>query len=262
MHAQADLGARRGSDCTPEPTSGGLTVVIPAYNEAGNLDSLVRNLIDELGSVADFEILIVDDGSLDATGQIADRLAVSLPRVRAFHHPVNVGYGGALKTGFRAAEKEWIAAIPADHQFDVRDLKQLLRAGAAVDIVTSYRLGRKDNWRRRLISRLYNEYVSRRFGLHYRDLNWVKMFRRQVVRDIEIETCGFSVDLEILLKARYFGWRVAEVPVDHYPRACGTSTTTNIRSFYRTARELLRINAMNARLQAGAGNRRECPGPP
>ncbi|MBX3412074.1 MAG: NAD-dependent epimerase/dehydratase family protein [Pirellulales bacterium] len=225
---------------TPDPDS--LTIVIPAFNEAGNLESIVRYALDEVAElVDDFEILIVNDGSHDGTGVIADDLAAAHPRVRVIHHPFNVGYGGAQKTGFRYAQKNWVVLVPADHQFDVKHLALFLDARREADIIASVRIDRADPWPRRVVSRVYNWYVRNHLHLQVSDLNWVKMIRREALSQINIETAGFAVDAEIVVKAQALGYRVTEVRVPHHPRTWGHPTGIRIRTIWRTMRELLRI---------------------
>lgn len=222
----------------------GLSVIVPAYDEAGNLDSLIEAVLANLPTAAgQFEIVLVDDGSTDETGAIADALALRHPAVRVIHHPHNLGFGAAVRSGIAAARLEWVVVIPADHQFDIRDLPKLLAACAGADIVCAYRLGRRDTRRRRAVSRAYNWYVARVHGYHFRDLNWVKMFRRAIFERITIESSGFCIDIEILLKARVLGCRVVEVPVPHHPRQWGKPTAISVGNVYRTVRELARIRA-------------------
>jgi len=228
-----------------------LTVVIPAFNEAGNLESIVRYALDEVAElVDDFEILIVNDGSHDGTGLIADDLAAEDPRVRVIHHPFNVGYGGAQKTGFRYATKTWVVLVPADHQFDVKHLALFLDARREADIIASVRIERADPWPRRVVSRVYNWYVRNHLHLQVSDLNWVKMIRREALSRIDIETAGFAVDAEIVVKAQALGYRVTEVRVPHHPRTWGHPTGIRIRTIWRTMRELLRIERAARRAPA------------
>lgn len=244
-------GVVRSREDVAEPGDGSLTIVIPVYNEAGNLESIVRYALAEVEKFIDeFEILIVNDGSHDGTGLLADNLAAQDPRVRVFHHPFNVGYGGAQKSGFHNATKKWVVVVPADHQFDMRDLAKFLAMRDSADIIGSYRLDRKDTFARRFISGLYNWYLQVFHHVGLRDLNWVKMFRRSILDDIEIENRGFGVDAEIVIKAAANNRSIVEVPVPHYPRTWGSPTGINWSNLYKTARELLRIKGMVRQMKA------------
>ncbi len=221
-----------------------MSVVIPAFNEAGNIEPQVRCVLAETEKWAGaFEVLIVNDGSSDGTGTIADKLAEEDPRVRVVHHPFNIGYGGAQKTGFRHARYEWVALIPADQQFDVRDLRRYQEKArqTGADIVVGRRVARKDPWTRIFVSRCYNWFMRTFYGLKLGDTNWVKVYRRSVFDEIDIQSHGFAVDAEILVRAMRKGRRIAEIDVIHYPRTWGSGTGVRILTILKTARELLRF---------------------
>jgi dTDP-L-rhamnose 4-epimerase len=255
--SRAMAGLKRGGVVRSSPrereadAESSLSVVLPVYNEAGNLESIVRYILAELPPlVPDFEVIIVNDGSHDGSGVIADRLAAEEPRLRVVHHPFNVGYGGAQKSGFTAARMAWLVVVPADHQFDVRDLRKFLEHRERADVIGSYRLDRGDTLLRRTISRAYKTVMQQAFHVPLRDVNWIKMFRRSIFERIEIESPGFAVDAEIVVKAKQLGLRMLEVEVPHYERTWGQPTSVSLRNLYRTARELLRIRKMVRRMKA------------
>lgn len=234
--------AHRGSE--------GLSVILPAYNEAGNLESIVRYLEAELPWITgEFEIVIVNDGSHDGTGPLADRLAAEDDHVRVIHHPFNIGFGGAQKTGFKEARMDWVAVVPADHQFDVRELRLFWERRGSFDLVASRRADRRDPPSRKIVSRLYNRTMRWLYGIELHDINWVKMWRRSLFDKIKIESRGFGVDAELVAKALALGFRVAEIEVPHHPRTWGSPTGLRFGTIYRTARELLRIRPMLRRMR-------------
>jgi dTDP-L-rhamnose 4-epimerase len=239
------------------PAEEGLSVIVPAYNEAGNLESILRALLAELPAVTrEFEVVVVNDGSRDGTGPIADRLAAEDERIRVVHHPFNIGFGGAQKSGFRAARLDWVVVVPADHQFDVRDLARFWERRRDCDLVASVRADRHDSLGRKAISAGFNAFMRSVLGIPLRDVNWVKMWRRTLFDSIQVELRGFGVDAEIVAKARALGYRMAEIEVPHYPRTWGTSSTLRAGVIWRTARELLAIPAMLRRIRDGAGRDR------
>ncbi|MBU0673513.1 MAG: NAD-dependent epimerase/dehydratase family protein [Proteobacteria bacterium] len=223
----------------------GLSVIVPAYNEAGNLETFVRYTVEAVSRfLGNFEVIIVNDGSHDGTGFIADRLVAEDNRVRVVHHPFNVGYGGAQKSGFRHAGKEWAVVVPADHQFDVADLEKFYEARKSADIICSRRIERQDPMIRILISRFYNWLMRLFYHVPLRDLNWVKMFRTSIFEEIEIETHGFAVDAEIVVMAMSLGYGFEEIPVPHYRRTWGDPTGVSLRNLLKTALELSRIRGI------------------
>ena len=217
-----------------------LTVFFPCYNEEENVEALAVEVDRVVGEIADdYEVIIVDDGSTDRTGGIADRIARERPHVRVIHHPRNLGYGTALRTGFAGARKELVLYTDGDCQFDIRDLRKLLplmREG--VDLVVGYRENRQDRPLRKIVSRVYNAIIRLIFGLRVRDIDCAfKLFRRSVFDKVEIRSERFLVDTEILVKAKRAGLTIVETPVTHLPRTRGASSVSP-RDVFRTLREL------------------------
>ncbi len=224
-----------------------LSFFFPAYNEAENLEEAVRRALADIGPlVPSMEVVIVDDGSTDATPAIADRLAAADPRVRIVHQP-NRGYGGALKRGFAEARGDLIGFSDSDLQFDLAEMRLLLeRLESAekrpVDAVIGYRRRRRDPAHRRFIGRTYNTIVSAMFGLRVRDIDCaMKLFRREALEGLMLEADGPFLSAELLIKLKAAGVRMAQLPVNHYPRAAGTNTGASFRKILRTLRDLWRL---------------------
>jgi glycosyltransferase involved in cell wall biosynthesis len=207
-----------------------LSYFFPAHNEEANIEELVDEALRVLPSLAEtFEIIAVNDGSRDATGAIADRLAEANPGVvRAVHHPVNQGYGGALRSGFAAARYELIAFTDGDRQFRIADLARLtarLDQGDAPDVVAGYRIRRADPLVRTLYARVYRLANRIFFGLRVRDVDCAcKLFRREALEGIRVESGGAFFSAELLIKLRSKRRRLAEVGVPHHPRTAGSAT--------------------------------------
>jgi len=216
-----------------------LSLVIPAYNEAGNLEEIVGRALKALPRlVSDFEVLVVDDGSTDGTSQLADRLAEKNEALRVIHHPRNLGYGQAQITGFQNARGELVALVPADNQFHIEDLARYLPLVKNADVILGIRTERQDPLLRKVVSRVFNFSMGLIFGLRLKDINWVKLYKRKVLRAIDFECDGFGLDAEILVKARKKGFCFAQVEVPHYPRRWGQPTWVSINNILRTMREL------------------------
>jgi glycosyltransferase involved in cell wall biosynthesis len=223
-----------------------LSFFFPAHNEAENIEALVAEALETLPSLADeFEIIAVDDGSRDATPQIADRLAAVDARVRVVHHEVNQGYGAALRSGFRAARYELVCFIDGDRQFKVVDLGRLLeriQAPDAPDVVLGYRLKRADPFIRLAYARAYRLALRIFYGLKVRDPDCAcKLFRRQALHEIRLESGGAFMSAELLIKLRASGRRIQEVGVPHYPRIAGSASGANPKVVFRAIRDFWRL---------------------
>jgi glycosyltransferase involved in cell wall biosynthesis len=221
-----------------------LTFFFPAYNEQENVERTVDLALREVAPLVDgsIEVLIVDDGSSDRTPEIADSLAAADPRVRVHHQP-NRGYGGALKAGFENARGELIGFSDGDLQFDLKEMARLLDRlnddTRAVDAVIGFRIKRRDPFHRIFIAKTYNAVVSVLFGLRVRDIDCaMKLFRREVFDGLRLDADGPFLSAETLIKLRARGTRMAQVGVNHYPRAAGTNTGASFIKILRTFRDI------------------------
>jgi cellulose synthase/poly-beta-1,6-N-acetylglucosamine synthase-like glycosyltransferase len=226
-------------------TQHGISVVLPAYNEAENIATTVATVVSTLSEIApNFEVIIVDDGSADATGTIADDLAAADPRVRVIHNRPNRGYGGALRAGFDAAAKEWTFFMDADGQFDIADIRQLIvpmDAGQA-QVALGYRAHRADPPLRKLNAWAWKRMVSILFGLRVRDIDCAfKLMPTALLRRATIESTGAMINTEFLAKFQRMGATLVQVPVQHLPRAKGTATGAKLGVILRAFRELFAL---------------------
>ncbi len=235
-----------------------LSWFFPAHNEEANLEPLVAEARAALPDLAEaWEIVIVDDGSRDRTPRLADELASADPgRVRVVHHATNLGYGAALRSGFAAASYDVVAFTDGDRQFRVADIGRLidrLREPDAPDVVAGYRIRRADPLVRTLYARLYRLANRIFFGLTVRDVDCAcKLFRREALSGLRVESGGAFFSAELLIKLRASGRRVAEVGVPHYPRTAGSPTGAKPSVVLRAVRDFwaLRLRLWAAPRQA------------
>jgi glycosyltransferase involved in cell wall biosynthesis len=216
-----------------------LSLVLPAHDEAANIAEAISGVRRVLERVtAEFEIVVVDDGSRDQTAAIA----AAFPEVRLVRHERNLGYGAALRTGFRAARMPWVAFMDSDLQFDPEDLVRLLDARDRVDIVAGYRSPRRDPWSRCLLGSAWTALVRLLFGIRVRDVDCaLKLFRKSVLDALPLESNGAFINAEILIRARAKGFRMLQLPVRHLPRRAGRSSGANLRVIARALGELFRL---------------------
>jgi glycosyltransferase involved in cell wall biosynthesis len=222
-----------------------LSVFFPAHDEAENLARTVTSAVtalDRLG-LRDLEIVLVDDGSTDGTGDIAESLAAKDPRIRVVHHPVNRGYGAALKSGFAAARREWIFYTDSDGQFDLADIDRLLPYAGEFDAIIGYRIQRSDHALRKVNQALWAGLVRRVLGVDIRDVDCAfKLLRRSSLERIEpLVSEGAAISAELLVKLQRSGARLKQVGIPHHPRVAGKPSGSDPRVIARAFRELFRL---------------------
>src|SRR6185295_14871818 len=226
----------------PPEKPAGLSVFFPAYNDSGTIASMVIRAVQAASDLTpDYEIIVVNDGSADATAQIVDELARTYPHVRVVHHAGNRGYGGALQTGFRSATKEFVFYTDGDAQYDPAELADLwAKMTPQVDLVNGYKISRADPIHRIVIGRVYHHIVSLLFGLHLRDVDCdFRLMRRRIFDRINLVKTSGIICVEMMKKIQDAGFSIVEVPVHHYHRAFGKSEFFNFRRLFRTGRDLL-----------------------
>jgi len=200
-----------------------ISLFFPMHNEEKNIVKLVNAAGVLLSAnVRDYEIIIVDDGSSDGTPQIADRMARDDGKIRVIHHPKNLGYGAALRTGFIAAKNELILFTDADLQFDIGEMKYFLECSEQYECVIGYRLKRADDFRRKIYAKGWMFLVRLLFGLRVKDLDCgFKLFSRRLMDKIKFVSCGAVSTTEILVQIKRMGVPMKEIGVNHFPREHG-----------------------------------------
>jgi glycosyltransferase involved in cell wall biosynthesis len=228
----------------PAGKPAGLSVFFPAYNDSGTIASMVIRAVQTAAALTpDYEVIVVNDGSADATPEIIDELARTYPRVRAVHHPKNRGYGGALQTGFRSATKDLIFYTDGDAQYDPAELAQLWASlTPETDLVNGYKISRSDPFHRIVIGRLYHHIVKTLFGLTVRDVDCdFRLMRRSIFERINLEKTSGVICLEMMKKITDAKFRIVEVPVHHYHRAFGKSQFFNFPRIAKTGVDVMRL---------------------
>jgi glycosyltransferase involved in cell wall biosynthesis len=222
-----------------------LSVFFPAYNDAPSLPALLEKAFAVLPALADdFEVIVVNDGSHDATADVLAGLQKRYgPRLRVVTHPENRGYGGALRSGFAAATKELVFYTDGDGQYDVGELPALLeRMAPEVGLVNGYKLERHDPRHRIWIGNVYNRLARLLFRIRIRDIDCdFRLIRRRLLEDIRLTSTSGTVCVELVRKLELSPYRVAEVGVHHYPRLHGRSQFFRLRSLAKTLYQLLRL---------------------
>ena len=219
-----------------------ISLFFPAYNEEANLASTVEKAIPVLKKVAEkYELLIVNDGSKDRTGEIAAKLAEKYSFVKVVTHHPNRGYGEALKSGLYHAEYQWIVFTDSDGQFDFAEVEKLIKKSDGADIVAGYRINRQDSLMRKLFGFGWTFLANWLLGISVRDVDCgFKLINKRVIEKIPKlqSTRGGMISPELLGRARKAGFRVTEVGVHHYPRKEGKQSGADLKVIFKSFLDL------------------------
>jgi glycosyltransferase involved in cell wall biosynthesis len=220
-----------------------ISAFFPAYNDWGTIASQVVLTARVLRALTeDWEIIVVDDASPDHCAAVLEELTKLVPNLRVVRHPTNRGYGGALRSGFAAASKEWVFYTDGDAQYDVTELPLLWAARDGADLVNGYKISRSDPLHRVVIGRLYHLFVRWAFGLQTRDVDCdFRLIRRRVFDVVELTRDSGLICVELVAKVEKNGFAVHYVPVHHYHRLHGRSQFFNFRRVAQVALGLGRL---------------------
>jgi len=214
-----------------------LTCFFPCYNDAFSIARLVADAnAVALAFTDDYEIIVIDDGSTDHSRDVLRDLQETYPHLKLIFHEQNRGYGGALKSGFSNATKEWVFYTDGDGQYDVWELRDLLKKiNDNVDVINGYKIARSDAWYRKVIGKVYLEWMRLWFGFGVRDVDCdFRLIRRAILAQINLEHNSGVICVELIKKLERAGARFVEIPVHHYARQHGTSQFFRWRHLFRT----------------------------
>ena len=217
-----------------------LSVILPAYNEEALIADTLTTVTTALTHWGcDYEVIVVNDGSKDATGKIVADIAAIDARIRLITHPTNKGYGAALVTGFESVSKETAFFMDSDGQFDIHDLPRFFPLIEEYDAVLGYRINRQDTWMRKLNAWGWKQLVRFIFGVRVRDIDCAfKLYRSEFFQTHRLETRGAMINTEILYKLARSGRTSIEVGVRHLPRRAGRATGAKLSVILRALHEM------------------------
>lgn len=227
----------------PLSRASGVSVFLPCHNEEPNLLRVIDDFRAELGKIADdYEIIVVDDGSRDRTGILADELASRDPHIRVIHHEVNRGYGGAVISGLGAARLPYVVLCDGDGQFPASQVSRLLAKVPEHDVVVGHRVKRADPLMRRLNGLAWTLLVRLLFRVGISDIDCgLKLFKQAFVRDLDLRARGAMISTELMVKVAARGARICQVDIVHLPRVAGEQSGANLRVILRAFGELFRL---------------------
>lgn len=225
-----------------------IAIFFPVYRDEGTVETVAMKSLKVLSDIAsNYKVIIVDDGSPDNSGAIADKLAEKYPDIISIHHERNMGYGAALQTGFKySLDYEWICFTDGDNQYDVNELYHLSKLFHHYDLIVTFRYSKIYGTLRTFISFIYNFIIRILFKSHLRDHNCgLKAIRSSIVRDMDIISTSAFVGAEIIINSMVKGYPIGEAGIRTYPRTFGESSvmsrihiTNSIRDMFRVYRKI------------------------
>jgi glycosyltransferase involved in cell wall biosynthesis len=223
-----------------------ISLFFPVYKDEATVLRVAAKAVALLSEAAsDHEVIIVDDGSPDRAGEVAEEFARNHPSVRVIHHARNLGYGQALRTGFAAARYEWIAFTDGDDEYEVDDFRKLLRLRDCYDLIITFRYAKRYTGLRVFISYVYNRILRTVFQSRFRDISCgLRLVRREVIEELDLVSTSPFIGAEVAIKTMLKGFRVGEVGIQTFPRQMGRGSSVSIANIWATVRDLVRVRRM------------------
>jgi glycosyltransferase involved in cell wall biosynthesis len=221
----------------PKPN---VSLFFPVFRDERTVRRVAEKSLSVLRDIADqYEIVIIDDGSPDRAGEIADQLAREHSCISVVHHPRNLGYGAAIKSGLAKVRFDWICFTDGDDEYDVNDLRKLIVLKDFYDLIITFRYAKIYSVDRQLISWVYNAVLRRMFRTHFRDVSTgLKLIRKTLADQITCQSNSPFIGAELTIKAMLKGYRVGEVGIQTFPREFGKGASTSPANIVATMRDM------------------------
>lgn len=220
-----------------------ISLFFPVYKDEATVERVAQKALSILPSLcSEYEIIIVDDSSPDRAGEIADELASINERIRVIHHPINLGYGAAIQTGLNACKNDLICMIDGDDEYDVNDIKKLMKVIKHYDLIITFRYKKLYSSKRIIISWAYNVLLRFLFNTRFRDISTgLRLVRRSMIQDIDMISNSPFIGAEITIKALYKGYSIGEVGIQTFPRDFGKGSSVTRKNIIATIRDMLKV---------------------
>jgi glycosyltransferase involved in cell wall biosynthesis len=221
-----------------------IAIFFPIYRDEGTVETVAMKSLKVLSDIASrYKVIIVDDGSPDKSGEIADKLAEKYPNIISVHHKKNRGYGAALKTGFqRSLDYEWICFTDGDNQYDVNEMYHLSKLFHHYDLIVTFRYSKIYGTIRSFISYIYNLLIRILFKSRLRDHNCsLKVIRSSIVKDMKLISESAFIGAEIIINAMVKGYPIGEAGIKTYPRTFGESSIMSVKHVLTSIRDMFRV---------------------
>jgi glycosyltransferase involved in cell wall biosynthesis len=219
-----------------------MSVIVPAYNELGNLEGAVRDVVYALRGFDEYEVILVDDGSTDGTAELADRLATELDRVRVVHHERNLGFSASYQRGLAEARMAYVTFVPGDHEVALESVEAILGAVGEADLVVPYH-GTPWNrsWHRRILTWICTTQLNLLFGRRLKYFQGPTVYPTELARLLPINSTGFFFATEMLVNALMLGYSWIEVPLTHRERTYGHSKAVRLSNIVNGQLTIVRL---------------------
>ena len=233
------LSLPRGPDARPR-----ISLFFPVFRDEATVERVALKALSVLSELAsDYEVLIIDDGSPDRAGAVADEVARHHPGIRVIHHGTHLGYGHALRSGFAAARYPWIAFTDGDDEYEVDDLRKLVRLRDYYDLIITFRYAKRYSGVRVFVSWVYNQLLRRIFQMRYRDVSCgLRLIRKEIADELDLQSSSPFIGAEIAIKTMLKGFRVGEVGIQTFPREFGHGSSTSLKNIWATLLDIRRVH--------------------
>jgi len=218
-----------------------VSVFFPVYNDERTVERVTRKALDVLSRVAnEYEVVIVDDGTPCSAGQIADDLASKDARIRVIHHPKNLGYGAAIRTGLANVRYEWVCFTDGDDEYDIYDLEKLMRLRDRYDLIITFRYAKLYSGFRIFVSWVYNHALRTLFKTRFRDISTgLRLIRRELVSELDLKASSPFIGAEVAIKTMLKGFPVGEVGIQTFPREFGRGSAASWHNIIATIKDMM-----------------------
>jgi glycosyltransferase involved in cell wall biosynthesis len=221
-----------------------VSLFFPVYNDEATVRAVAERALQVFRGYADrFEIVIVDDGSPDRSGQICDELAHEYPDViRVIHHQQNLGYGAAIRSGLAACNYDWICMIDGDNEYDVADLRKMLSLREFYSLIIAFRYKKLYSAKRIFVSFVYNAVLRMLFRTPFRDVSTgLRVLHRSILDDIHLTCNSPFIGAELAIKTMLRGYPVGQLGIQTFPRTFGRGSSTTAKNIWLTMRDMVRV---------------------
>jgi len=220
-----------------------ISIMFPLYKDRRTVKKMIfksQKVLKSLNKKS--EIVIVDDGCPEGSGLLAKKISKSFRNIKVIFHKKNLGYGSALKTGFKNCKSQWIFQTDGDAEYDVNDLKKLIKLSNKSDLIITYRFKKKYRTSRIIISWIYNALLRVLFLTNFKDISTgSRLIKKKMLKKIKLKSKSPFIGAELAIKSKYSGLKVSEVGIHTYPRTFGTGSTVSLKNIILTIQEMLKM---------------------